>query len=291
MRRATSACVLLTIRELLTCSELYVQHKLCLQLILARALLPLLKSIWVEASLTLDRVSILCTTGGGEWRPLFDQLFVSTCFRKDAERMHRPNSRYGHPAPAIQALGIMIASIQLGDKLERVYRGLNHEREVAHLVGNALLKNCRNHCLETQGVLKSIEFCLDPLSFSTYRPLLRDGTAQYDRDFAQLYYNKIVCPLEHDLIVGRRWTWEQASWKVPPQLDERFSAGAIVALDKTKHPVQDDINNGSTQKRYRPILAEASRIDEGVPQDTLTKPCRITADISDARICTANVAE
>ena len=209
---------LFSIRELLDCVKLSPWAKRYIQIILARSILPLLQGRWVERSLTTNDVSILCAMNADVPYPRFDNLFISTSF---GDLSDTPKRRpYHHPVPVVQALGILIAAIELGEELEVICREQKLDGKVPKRDGEVLFNECSKRSLDTTGVLHSIRFCNDFRSFSDYRELLKVGIPQHDPEFAKHYYTNIIRPLEKDLVDGCRWSWEEATWRTPRQLEK-----------------------------------------------------------------------
>jgi hypothetical protein len=279
---------LFSIRQLLEYVKLSPWAKRYIQIILARSVLPLLQGRWVEKSLTINDISILCAITADGPCPRFDKLFISTSFGDvtDAPK-RRP---YHHPVPVVQALGILVAAIELGEELEVIRREHKLDGKVPKRDGEVLLKECSKRSLDTTGVLRSIRFCTDFRSFSDYRELLRDGIPQQDPDFAKHYYNNIIRPLEKDLVDGCRWSWEEATWRTPRQLEKaivRVIVNEVSGLKQTRH---DEGVFVGRKHDLDPIAEEQSHMD--IP--AISQACSSTRDSmvsSDARVGVASEAE
>ncbi|KAJ6447116.1 subtilase family domain-containing protein [Purpureocillium lavendulum] len=85
----------------------------------------------------------------------------------------------------IQALGILIAEIELADDLEHIYRDVPK-----------------------------------PGSGFQAEPGFSDALNFEDIEFVRNYYLEIVRPLEEDLVVGANWSWEQIHWRESRELDD-----------------------------------------------------------------------
>jgi hypothetical protein len=166
----------LSIRQFIASIELAPWAKRYIQIILARSILPLLQGRWVETSLSSDNIFIVCAIDGNVPTPLFDRLFVSTRFGESVS----PPKLYQHPAPAIKALGILLAEVELGDRLEGIYQTMGPQRP---FLAEDLLKHCSRRLPDTTGVLQSIGFCIAKQSFWKYRALLSHGNPQHDPNF------------------------------------------------------------------------------------------------------------
>jgi hypothetical protein len=278
---------LLTIRQLLECIKLSPWAKRYIQIILARSILPLLQGNWVESSLTINDISILCAINDGVPCPLFDKLFISTTFGGLSDAPKRLPCH--HPIPVIQALGILIAAIELGEELEVISREQKLDSKVSKRNGDVLFSECSKRSLDTAGVLHTIRFCIDFRSFTAYRKLLRDGLPQHDPDFSKHYYNNIIRPLEKDLVDGCRWSWEQATWRKPRHIEK----GVVRVIDKSPstsiRPHQDEPVFVEKKRGLNPIIKEVSWTDLA-SKSQASAPCKGPGANSDAQAGIASEA-
>jgi hypothetical protein len=219
-----------TLRKILPKLRLKYREKRYLQLLLARTLLPLMAGPWIENHLSVYDISILCVVQDDQYYPQLDKLFLPTKFGDAIGTAQRP--RYGHPFPAIETLGILMAEIELSDRVVGTYRGMS-SREIA----KTLLLQCQEALPETEGVPQAISVCIDSKSFLSYRPRKGDAGLRDPGKFAALYYKSIIRPLEKDLVDGCRWTWAEASWESPRPLDDPDAANPNNFPD-AKGPIQ-----------------------------------------------------
>lgn len=202
------------LRKILPNLRLNYMRKRYLQLLLARTVLPLLAGPWMENHLSVYDISILCVVHDDQYYPQLDKLFLPSQFGDPLRSAQRP--RYGHPFPAIESLGILMAEIELGSQTDRDSQYQKSPREIA----KTLLMQCQEKLPETGGVLQAISFCIDTKSFLSHRPRKGDVGLRDEGKFSALYYTSIIRQLEKDLVDGCRWTWDEASWESPRAIDD-----------------------------------------------------------------------
>jgi hypothetical protein len=186
-------------------------RKRYLQLLLARALLPLVAGPWMENHLAVYDVSIVCIDGD-QYLPQLSSLFLPSRFGDFGNRTQR--SRYSHPFPSIESLGIFMAEIELGVVTDEELRSKSSSK-----TAKMLLAKCHINLPETGGVLQAISFCIDRESFMDFR-VLKGKAGCGDADaFSALYYKHIIQPLEKDLVEGCLWNLEEARLEVPKSID------------------------------------------------------------------------
>lgn len=188
-----------------------------LQLRLARTVLPLLAGPWMENNQAVYDISILCTVHENQYYPKLDNLFLSSRFGTSAETSQIP--RYGHPFPAIESLGILMAEIELSGQISKEPSKLSSSQ-----TARGLLAQCKVSLPETGGVLRAISFCIDPNSFKGFRPRKGETGLKEADKFSSLFYESIIRPLEKDLVDGCMWTWDEASWESPKAIDDPTKA-------------------------------------------------------------------
>jgi hypothetical protein len=204
---------LLTLREILPNLRMNYTTRRDLQLRLARTVLPLLAGPWMENCLAIYDISILCTVHEEQCYARLDNLFLSSRFGKSMGTTQR--SRYGHPFPAIESLGILMAEIELSGHVREDIQATSSSK-----TAKMLLDQCRVTLPETGGVLQAISFCIDPKSFTSYRQRKGEVVLRDTEKFNALYYERVIRPLEKDLVDGCKWTWDEASGDSPKAIDE-----------------------------------------------------------------------
>ncbi|KAL7815162.1 subtilisin-like protein [Trichoderma gracile] len=203
---------LVPLDELLQCLKPTYVARTFVEMVLARSLLILLDGPWVASYLHLQNISVLCKIENRLPHPQFDKIFLSTRFGSsiDSEPLTRelPENRI----PAIEALGILMAEIELGSALKRIYKNVDPDLKVLEpiQVAGALISECERQS-GARGVLKSIRSCfnmgLHTLGESKRQTL--GGCLQRDRSFFDCYYTKIIRPLEEELVSISKWSWDQ----------------------------------------------------------------------------------
>ncbi|KAF3928375.1 hypothetical protein ABW21_db0206353 [Orbilia brochopaga] len=215
---------LLTLRKLLQCLEPTYSAKRVVSMILSRALLVLLNGEWVGAALSMDDIYVFCKLEDHGPRPFFDKVFLSTHF---GPAIHKPalrrvrNQHNRHPFPAIQALGILVAEIELGNRLDSIYRNIPPKARVQSpdKVAEILFEECRKRLRLDSGVLHTIEFCIEKNSLKKFEDGALKAPLQENNRFVKKYYDNIVRPLEEDLVDGAKWSWDEVNWQKYRELD------------------------------------------------------------------------
>ena len=255
---------LTTLREILPNLRMDYPRRRDLQLRIARTVLPLLAGPWMENHLAVYDISVLCTIHEDQYYPRLDNLFLSSRFGNSGETPQRP--KYRHPFPAIESLGTLMAEIELGGQIGKESSKLSSSQ-----TARALLAQCKVSLPETGGVLQAISFCIDPNSFKSYRPRKGEDGLREAAKFSALYYERIIRPLEKDLVDGCKWTWDEASWESPKVIDDpaktkansnrfrgakgltqvqkhgtkRFVSLSTIAEEMTNHGTQEEVDTGS----------------------------------------------
>ncbi|KAH8679417.1 hypothetical protein BGZ61DRAFT_457149 [Ilyonectria robusta] len=213
---------LLSLEDLFHSLEPTYAAKRVMDMILARSLLLLLDGPWVTPCLSLQNVSVFCRIENGTPQPQFDKIFISTRFGHDIDPQSLRKQRLPHPFPAIQALGVLMAEIELGDDLHGIYKDMGPKSGITRqgLVAKRLLKECEKRLPLGAGVLRSIRFCIERTSFQKNIRRSPVGLIQDDTKFIESYYNNIIRPLEEDLVLGAYWSWDEINWRASRKLDD-----------------------------------------------------------------------
>ena len=277
---------LFTIRDFLAHVELGPSAKRYIQIILARSFLPLLEGPWVGQSLTSQDVFVLCALEDGGTFPLFDKLFVSTHFKLSSGSGQKKPLRASHPIPVIRALGILLAEIELGDKLEEVYRNQRLDGELPQKVGDILRKEGKNRETLPTGALRAIHFCIEPKSFWDHRKPLKTNAPQHDQGFAKHYYTNIIMPLEEDIMKGSKWSLEEARCQSQGPLEGGIVRVIRKATFEPNEPIQA-IEEGYRRLPSLVPIAEESFYSSHIPHLVLPSTLPNPRSLSDAQICGA----
>lgn len=282
---------LLSLRQLLQALEPSYAAKRVIGMILARSLLVLLNGPWVGNSLSMDDVFVFCQFEHGEPRPFFDKVFISTRFGKSINTPPVRRPRNAHPFPAIQALGILIAEVELADDLEGIYRDVSPKDKVQKpgQIAMMLCREAQKRLPGGAGVLRAIRFCQERSSLEKYVYRTTSGFLQEDADFVKDYYLNIVRPLEEDLVVGANWSWDEINWNQSRELDDcgiakiitRPAPGAIVGsrgkkMVNTLPALMEESDHCSTPNLHQQRLQLQSRIDADVVFDAGS--CALASD-------------
>lgn len=214
-----------------------------MEMTLARSLLLLLDGPWVRTHLHLQNVSVFCRIVNGVIHPRFDKMFLSTSFGSAVD----PDEWLKHNdtplMPAILALGILFAEIELGTSLQTIYEGVDPELKVSDpvRVAQVLFKECEKEFGRALGVMRIMDSCFgpSPLHRTAWIPP-NDGLIQNDTDFVNRYYANIVRPLEEDL-VSLGWSWDEINGRTPRILGDAevvriFTSSIHHANDLLGHP-------------------------------------------------------
>ena len=234
-------CELRTLRDILPTLRMNYMRTRYLQLLLARTLLPLVAGPWMENHLAVYDVSIVCIIDGDQCHPQLNNLFLPSRFGDFGNRTQR--SRYSHPFPSIESLGIFMAEIETGELTDEELRSKSSSK-----TAKMLLAQCQDKLPETGGVLQAISFCIDRESFMKFR-LLKGKASFGDADgFSALYYKHIIRPLEKDLVDGCMWTWDEASLELFKSIDDPI----VAHLDSlTDARGSNQMQQGSIKQRVR----------------------------------------
>lgn len=206
-------CELRALRDILPTLRMNYMRIRYLQLLLARTLLPLVAGPWMENHLAVYDVSILCIVDRDQYHPQLDNLFLPSRFGAFGSQTQR--SRYSHPFPSIESLGIFMAEIEMGVLTDEELRSKSSSK-----TAKTLLAQCQDKLPETGGVLQAISFCIDKQSFMDFRSLKGKAGFGNADEFSALYYRHIIRPLEKDLVDGCMWTWDEASLEFPKSIDD-----------------------------------------------------------------------
>ncbi|KAL7968720.1 hypothetical protein HDV63DRAFT_411366 [Trichoderma sp. SZMC 28014] len=274
--------MLLSLEDLFKCLEPTYAAKRVIDLIVARSLLLLLDGPWMAHYISLQNISVFCKMENGSPRPRFDKIFISTRFENGAGcRWQSLPKLLPHPFPEIEALGILMAEIELADDLNGIYECMNPEIKSARKLKLAeiLLKECEKRMGLAEGVLQSIRFCIETKSLEKYR---RNYSVDHNNDcyiqdhkgFIESYYDGIIRPLEKDLVEGAFWSWDEVSWRASRQLDDSEISKII--------PVKVLPSTQCTCLRWQSLCSHSSRyvcisIDISI-MGLLTQPRSASAD-------------
>ncbi|GJN85885.1 hypothetical protein PLIIFM63780_009459 [Purpureocillium lilacinum] len=239
----------------------------------------------------MDDVFVFCQFEHGEPRPFFDKVFISTRFGKSINTPPVRRPRNAHPFPAIQALGILIAEVELADDLEGIYRDVSPKDKVQKpgQIAMMLCREAQKRLPGGAGVLRAIRFCQERSSLEKYVYRTTSGFLQEDADFVKDYYLNIVRPLEEDLVVGANWSWDEINWNQSRELDDcgiakiitRPAPGAIVGsrgkkMVNTLPALMEESDHCSTPNLHQQRLQLQSRIDADVVFDAGS--CALASD-------------
>lgn len=237
----------LTLQELLEAFDLY-EVRRAVQLILARSVLLLLQGPWVGAAagarLALEKVSIFCKIENGMAYPSFGKVFISTYFESNINAPPPRRRGQQHPFVDLLALGIMIGEIEHRQALQ----GSSTDTAYAKMLSD----KCKRTCGSGSGVSEAMNFCIERNSFAQHVGRIGIGCPQDDQEFIQDCYNNIVKPLERDLKIGAKWSWDEITWTCPRPTLHFGTATAIVG------------NVGSTEQS-QPYTDQNTRSELTVP--------------------------
>ncbi|KAH7139510.1 hypothetical protein B0J11DRAFT_575419 [Dendryphion nanum] len=247
--------------------------KRVVQLIVARSLLLLLDGPWVGRVLSMKDIYIFCSMSDGIPRPVFDQIFISTRFGLCVNHEVPRSIRCQHPFPAIQAFGILMAEIELGDRLVDIQqdRRINEAQKVVRpgIYAKNLQKQCRNYMPEGAGVLRAIDFCFNREAFKNYigrnsklsqsdhHSIEGQIPPREDPEFIKRFYMEIVRPLEEDLVDGAKWTWDEINWNKKHNLINSGVANIIVKTHYASvNRIQQKIHSAGLKTQSSPLRKE-----------------------------------
>ncbi|CAG8218534.1 unnamed protein product [Penicillium olsonii] len=200
---------------------------------LARCILHLFEGPWLSGSMSIDDIYVYCKVQNSQPYPLFDKVFVATKFGPDDNKATQSRGYKIHPFPTILALGIMLLEIELGEdmldiKSDPLYASKKHKPFYA---AQHLLQEFRKRFNLDSGLVSAVTFCIDRASLSRFDTLDSEALLS-NQQFIDTYYNKIVRPLEQDLVKGAHWTWGQVEQLQSPSFADAgickvFTKGAV----------------------------------------------------------------
>ncbi|KAJ5116703.1 hypothetical protein N7456_001051 [Penicillium angulare] len=214
----------MSLGQLLTAIKPTYAAKRVIGVTLARCMLHLLEGPWLKDSTSIDDVFVYCRTKNGELYPMFEKTFIATHFKHNRNQPTPESSNVNyriHPFPTIMALGIILIEIELGEDILEIKNdpSFTTKKHKPFYVAKHLLEEFRKRFNMDSGLLQAVKFCTDRLSMSQFRSL-DCKTLLSNQDFIDVYYNKIVRPLEEDLVNGANWTWDQVAHLRPPSLTD-----------------------------------------------------------------------
>jgi hypothetical protein len=247
--------------------------KRVLGVILARSILHLLEGPWINQSLCIDDLSLLCEVQNNQPCPFFEKVFLSTAFKANDAQCHSQSGRLGtygiHPFPTILALGVVLTEIELGDELPGIYiqpsfaklRDKPFNLAKAFNLARKLLRECELRFHLESGMLRAVKFCIDRASFHHFSNKTSEALFA-DQKFVNTYYMGAVRPLEEDLVNGAKWTWDEVS-RLRRNLDDKRVCKIIPKLGNEVELNQN--NSRQEQKRQKWDQSGANRpvIPEG----------------------------
>ena len=235
----------MTLRQILDTVVLTICAKRMIGLVLARTLLHLLGGKWVVSPITLNSISFYYATVGGKPLFFFDRAFLFTEFARGEDGSESSDGIRDSPLNAIQALGVILAKIELGENYSRAEDEQNLSRySVNPLVPEeGLLQLCNSYSASPPS---SIGFCLNPSSFGDYEGLDGDNLLK-DRGFVSAYYRGVIRPLEGWLIKNN-WSWKQVNWLETYAMDDKGICHII-----------GDLKAGSIETRPHPTLTASTK--------------------------------
>ncbi|CAG8310939.1 unnamed protein product [Penicillium salamii] len=200
---------------------------------LARCILHLFEGPWLSGSMSIDDIYVYCKLQNAQPHPLFDKVFIATKFGSDDNQASRPRGYKIHPFPTILALGIMLLEIELGEDISDIKNDplFSSKKHKPFYVAQHLLKEFRKRFNLDSGLVKAVTFCIDRASLSQFETLNSEDLLS-NQQFVDTYYNKIVRPLEQDLVKGAHWTWSQVEQLQSPSFADAgickvFTKGAV----------------------------------------------------------------
>ncbi|KAL6872221.1 subtilisin-like protein [Trichoderma longibrachiatum] len=224
---------LVTLETLLQCLSPKYDARTCVELVLARSLLLLLHGPWVESHLHLQNVSVFCKIENGVVMPELDKLFLSTRFGSAIDPRPLHNSWSPLTLRAIEAFAILLAEIELGDKVMKIYESLEPDLKAKRptKVAKALLHECEKRLPCGRGVVQVIKSCLNRELFGCSSWQSPDGPIQNDQAFIECYYSNVIAPLEQELVEGLEWSWDEVKGRAPSRLGDTHVADVIKPLE------------------------------------------------------------
>lgn len=243
---------LLSLEDLFSSLEPTYAAKRVMDMIPARSLLLLLDGPWATPCLSLQNISVFCKIENDAPQPQFDKIFISTRFGHEIDPQSLRRQRLPHPFPAIQALGVLMAEIELGDDLQGIYEHMSPKSGITRqgLVAKRLLKECEKRLPLGAGVLRSIRFCIERTSFEKNIRRSAVGLIQDDTKFIESYYNNIIRPLEEDLVLGAYWSWDEINWRASRKLDDS-GISKIITMAAAPPPPPPPRRPPSSTSNYR----------------------------------------
>ncbi|OAQ72106.1 subtilase family domain-containing protein [Pochonia chlamydosporia 170] len=244
-----------TLRQLLKTVELTVDAKRMIELILCRAALHLVGTRWASSPMTLDTVSVFYRLDD-EGTPVFflDKLFLSM---EPGKLMVQPKRSEDILAPSldeVQALGIVLAQIELGEKPDQVVRceqeHMQSPQDIKLPVDRSKLAERLRMAYEKDDVsnrLASVGFCL-----AVEDQAEQDMDVLQRQSFDQWFYERAIEPLER-FFIKSGWTWEQVNWAEPHAINMN---DVYRLLKGSKLPCRDamELNGQRVRKLPRKLL-------------------------------------
>lgn len=225
----------MSLSELLTIVKPTYAAKRVIGVTLARSILHLFEGPWLSSCTSIDDVYVYCKVQNDRPFPLFDKVFIATQFGVCNDQRRQKSGTYKiHPFPTILALGVILMEIELGEDVSEIKTepSFASKRLNPYYAAQHLLKEFRKRFNLDSGLLLAVKFCIERESFAQLKTLDSEALLS-DQEFIDTYYNRIVRPLEEDLVKGAHWTWDQVNQLKSPSSDD---AGVCKVF--TKGPMQ-----------------------------------------------------
>jgi nucleoside phosphorylase len=212
---------------------------------LARCILHLFEGPWLQDCMSVNDIYVYCRIENDQPHPIFDKVFVATRFGKSRNKGGTTPRTYKiHPFPSILALGIILIELELGEHLPDIKKDpiFTSKKGQPFYLARYLLEQFQKHFTLDSGLNRAVKFCIDRVSFARF-DTLDSSVLLLNQEFINIYYEKIVRPLEQDLVRGAHWTWDQVNELRPPNTD---TGVCKIFTSKTFSPMQVILSDRSS---------------------------------------------
>ncbi|KAK9860158.1 hypothetical protein MYU51_010489 [Penicillium brevicompactum] len=200
---------------------------------LARCILHLFEGPWLSECMSIDDIYVFCKVQNEQPYPQFDKVFIATKFGPNDDPGTQSRGYKIHPFPTILALGIILLEIELGEDILDIKSDPSFfaKTQKPFYVAQHLLKEYQKRFNLDSGLVSAVTFCIDRASFAQFDTLDSEALLS-NQQFIDIYYKRIVRPLEQDLVSGAHWTWDQVEQLESPSFPDAgickvFTKGVI----------------------------------------------------------------